>query len=78
VPPDEQATWRAFGADYGFLFQVVDDLLDDDGLAQELGRDETRDLAAQAESTARAKLEQIDADTSVLHDLVDELTARIP
>jgi geranylgeranyl pyrophosphate synthase len=78
VPPDEQAPWRAFGADYGFLFQVVDDILDDDGLAQELGRDQTRDLAAQTESTARAKLEQIDADTSVLHDLVDELTARIP
>lgn len=70
--------WRAFGADYGFLYQVVDDLLDDDGLALELGRDQARELAAQTESTARAKLGQIDADTSVLGELVDELTSRIP
>ena len=31
VPPSAQAPWRAFGADFGFLYQVVDDLLDDDG-----------------------------------------------
>jgi geranylgeranyl diphosphate synthase type II len=76
APAAEQEPWRAFGADYGFLYQVVDDLLDDDGLAQELGREQTRALAAETEDLARARLLELDADTSVLYELVDELAAR--
>jgi geranylgeranyl diphosphate synthase type II len=76
VPEDEQGRWRSFGADYGFLYQAVDDLLDRDGLVRELGEDGTRELAAQTEDSARAHLRGIDADTSVLDLLVDELTAR--
>jgi geranylgeranyl diphosphate synthase, type II len=76
VPEDEQGLWRAFGADYGFLYQVVDDLLDDDGLVLELGVAGTRELAGEAKESARAHLRGIDADTSVLDLLVDELTAR--
>ena len=77
VPPEEQDPWRAFAADYGFLYQVVDDLLDDDGLVQERGAEETSTLAAETERSARAHLAEIDRDTSVLGELVDELTARI-
>jgi geranylgeranyl diphosphate synthase type II len=77
VPEDEQGPWRAFGADYGFLYQVIDDLLDGDGLVKELGVDGTRELEAETEESARARLEGIDADTSVLDRLVDELAARV-
>ena len=76
VPEDEQGVWRAFGADYGFLYQVIDDLLDDDGLVKELGADGTRELAVETEESARGRLAGIDADTSVLDLLVDELAAR--
>ena len=37
VPEAEQAPWRAFAAEFGLLFQVVDDMLDGDGLVAELG-----------------------------------------
>jgi geranylgeranyl diphosphate synthase, type II len=76
VPPERQPPWREFGADYGFLYQVVDDLLDDDGFVRELGRERTRALAAEAEASARARLLELGADTSVLSELVDELVAR--
>jgi geranylgeranyl diphosphate synthase type II len=76
VPRADQELWRAFGTDYGFLYQVVDDLLDDDGLARELGPEGTRALATETEASARARLDAIDADTSVLGELVDELVAR--
>jgi geranylgeranyl pyrophosphate synthase len=77
VPADDQAPWREFGADYGFLYQVVDDLLDDDGLVRELGRERARALAAATEDSARARLLELDVDTSVLGELVDELAARV-
>lgn len=70
--------WRAFAADYGLLYQVVDDLVDGDGLVQERGREATLELAGETEQSARSNLDAIDADTSVLAELVGELTARIP
>jgi geranylgeranyl pyrophosphate synthase len=76
VPAEEQAPWRVFGADYGFLYQAVDDLLDDDGLVKERGRDATLELAAETESRARSGLERLPVDTSVLARLLDELSAR--
>jgi geranylgeranyl diphosphate synthase, type II len=77
VPVDEQEPWRAFGSDFGFLFQAVDDLLDDDGLVRELGRDGARALAAETEASARERLRAIEAKTSALDQLVDELVARV-
>jgi geranylgeranyl pyrophosphate synthase len=76
VPEDDQGLWRAFGAEYGLLYQVIDDLLDEDGLLPELGEAGTRELAAETEGSARGYLGEIDADTSVLDLLVDELAAR--
>jgi geranylgeranyl diphosphate synthase, type II len=78
VPRSEQAPWRAFAAEYGLLYQVVDDLLDADGLVQERGGEATRRLAADTEDRARAALAEIAADTSVVAELVSELGARIP
>jgi geranylgeranyl diphosphate synthase, type II len=76
VPEDDQGPWRAFGADYGSLYQVIDDLLDGDGLVDELGAERTRKLAGETEDSARGRLEVIDANTSVLDELVGELAAR--
>jgi geranylgeranyl diphosphate synthase type II len=77
VPLADQEPWRAFGADYGFLYQLVDDVLDEDGLARELGRESAGALAGETETSARTRLDAIDADTSVLGELVDELMARV-
>jgi geranylgeranyl diphosphate synthase type II len=78
VAAHEQAPWRAFGAVFGLLYQVVDDLLDDDGLVRERGGEATAALAVQTEAQARSRLEEIDAETSVLSALVDQLAARRP
>jgi geranylgeranyl diphosphate synthase type II len=72
----EQAVWRSFGAEIGILFQVVDDILDGDGLASRLPSDEVRRLADGAADRAREQLEGIAADTSVLRELVDAVAFR--
>jgi geranylgeranyl diphosphate synthase, type II len=72
----EQAPWREFAVEYGRLFQIVDDLQDGDGLVEERGPDATLRLAAESEARARSALGAIDADTSVLGQLVNELVAR--
>jgi len=78
IPGAVQRPWREFSSEYGVLYQVVDDLLDEDGLVRERGLEATRELAAETEARARARLEEVEADTSVLAELVDELTARRP
>jgi len=70
--------WREFGADFGSLFQVVDDILDGDGFAAELGVDGARALASETARATRARLPELaDADTSVLDELVGEVVARV-
>ncbi len=76
VPAAAQAPWRAFGEELGPLFQIVDDVLDGDGYAARLGADAARSLAVDAAAWASDRLAAIDADTSVLQLLVDELAAR--
>ena len=76
LPEAAQAPWRAFGAELGPLFQIVDDVLDGDGYAARLGEEEARRLGEQAAARARERLAVIDADTSVLHEIVDVLAVR--
>ena len=76
VPDGEQAPWRAFGAQIGVLFQVIDDILDGDGFAARLAVDEVEHLADDTATAARAQLESIPADTTVLAELVDAMTFR--
>jgi geranylgeranyl diphosphate synthase type II len=76
VPAPEQRPWRAFADELGMLFQVVDDILDGDGFVVTLGVDGARRLADDAAAHARAALEQVDADTSVLAGIVDDLAVR--
>lgn len=76
VPDVDQAAWRVFGGEIGLLFQVVDDILDGDGLASRLRGDEVRRLADDAADRARAELRAVSGDTSVLRELVDAVAFR--
>ena len=76
VPEADQSPWRAFGEELGVLFQAVDDVIDGDGFASQLGEDGARGVAAAAARRAHDRLSAIDADTTVLAELVDELAVR--
>jgi geranylgeranyl diphosphate synthase type II len=76
VPEALQGAWRAWSEELGLLFQVVDDILDDDGFTERVGAEGARELAAEAAGRARARLDAIDADTSVLRELVEGLAVR--
>jgi geranylgeranyl diphosphate synthase, type II len=76
VPEEEQMPWRGFAAEFGLLYQVVDDVLDEDGLAAQLGIERTHELAEEIEARARARLAEIPADTSLLDELVSGLKRR--
>jgi geranylgeranyl diphosphate synthase, type II len=76
VPVSEQGSWRAFGEELGLLFQIVDDILDGDGYVLSQGGDAARRLADDAAERAQARLSEVDADTSVLEEIVDGLKVR--
>jgi len=76
LPEREQGPWRAFADELGPLFQVVDDILDGDGYAASEGPSAARALADAAAARAQARLDEIDADTSVLAGIVAGLAAR--
>jgi geranylgeranyl pyrophosphate synthase len=76
VPEREQGPWRRFAEKVGLLFQLVDDILDEDGYARRYGVEEARRLADEAAEGARAELALVPADTSVLAGLVSGLSAR--
>ena len=76
VPQLEQRPWRAFAAELGLLFQIVDDILDRDGFVLEVGVDRARELADGAAERAQAALSGLAADTSVLREIVDSLASR--
>ena len=76
MPEAEQAPWRAFGAELGLLFQVVDDILDEDGFAERLGTEGARKLADDAATQAHERLDALQADTTVLRGLVKGLAVR--
>jgi geranylgeranyl diphosphate synthase type II len=76
VAPEDQRPWRAFGEELGLLFQAVDDVIDGDGYAMELGDGGAREIAASAARGAHERLGAIGADTTVLAELVDELAVR--
>jgi geranylgeranyl diphosphate synthase type II len=46
IPPEEREPWAAFGKELGLLFQIVDDVLDATGTAEELGKTPGKDEAA--------------------------------
>jgi geranylgeranyl diphosphate synthase type II len=76
MPDRDQKPWREFAEELGMLFQVVDDILDGDGYVLTLGEEGARRLADEAAERARARLAAIDADTSVLEEIVAGLATR--
>ena len=78
VPVSEHAPWRAFAGELGLLFQIVDDLLDGDGYVLEVGEEGARRLADEAAARAQARLDDLDADTDVLAEIVDGLACGRP
>ena len=76
VPEREQGPWRAFADEVGLLFQIVDDILDEDGYLLEHGPEGARALADEAAERAQARLGELAADTSVLAEIVAGLAAR--
>src|SRR6059036_2177836 len=56
VPERDQSPWRAFADEVGLLFQIVDDILDEDGYLLEHGPDGARGLADEAAERAQARL----------------------
>src|SRR6478752_279624 len=73
VPLSEHEPWREFAGELGLLFQIVDDLLDGDGYVLEVGEEGARRLADEAAVRAHARLDDLDADTDVLAEIVDGL-----
>jgi geranylgeranyl diphosphate synthase, type II len=76
VPEAEQRSWRAFADEFGLLYQLVDDILDEDGIVRESGYDRARTQASETEDRARGLLAEISADTSRLDELLSGLIAR--
>jgi geranylgeranyl diphosphate synthase, type II len=76
VPERDQSSWRAFGDELGLLFQIVDDILDEDGYVLSHGEDGARRLADEAATRARERLAEVPADTTTLVDIVDGLATR--
>ena len=76
MPDQDQKPWREFAEELGMLFQVVDDILDGDGYVLTLGEEGARRLADEAAERAGARLAAIDADTSVLEEIVAGLATR--
>ena len=76
VSDGDQAPWRGLGAEVGLLFQIVDDILDGDGLAARLPANGVRHLADSSADRVCAQLEGIHADTSVLREIVDSVAFR--
>ena len=76
IPAGDQEHWREFGAEFGALYQVVDDLLDDDGLVKERRRPTPLEVSAAPQSRAMQKLVPIYAKPTVFAGLVRYLTAR--
>ncbi len=74
----EQGPRRAFGDELSLLFQIADDSSDGDGSAAAEGPERARGRADEAAARARARLDELDADTSVLTELVAGLAARTP
>ena len=77
LPETRQGAWRAFGEELGLLFQVVDDILDEDGFFVSDGPEGARRLADEAALRAHERLDEIAADTSVLGGIVSALAVRV-
>jgi geranylgeranyl diphosphate synthase, type II len=78
---EAQAPYRAFAAELGLLFQIVDDLLDEGSggepsYVNTLGADRARELAIESHRRTTALLSAIDGDTAELAELTELIAHR--
>ena len=71
TPDEERQLWRGFADEVGLLFQIVDDILDATGTADELGKTPGKDEAAG--KVTYVSLHGLDR----AHELADEARARV-
>jgi geranylgeranyl diphosphate synthase, type II len=95
VAEADREPWRSFADEVGLLFQIVDDILDATGTAEELGKTpgkdavagkttyvslhglaRARELADETRSRVEDALARLDADTTVLAQLVATIRER--
>lgn len=81
LEPDDQRPYRAFAAELGILFQIVDDILDDgsDGgqsYVSAVGMERARELRDESHGRARALLSAAPGSTGELAELTDRIAAR--
>ena len=84
VPESERAPWRAFAAELGLLFQIVDDILDATGDVEAgrvtyvslYGVERARELADEARRRVEERLAALAVDTAVLAALVSAIRER--
>lgn len=76
VPEHAHRPWREFADEVGLLFQLVDDILDEDGFVLSHGVEGTRGLADEAAARAHERLAHVEGDASVLREIVSSLAAR--
>ena len=95
VAEAERERWRRFADEVGLLFQIVDDILDATGTAEELGKTpgkdavagkatyvslhglaRARELADETRSRVEGALAGLDADTTMLTELVATIRER--
>jgi geranylgeranyl diphosphate synthase, type II len=76
VPERDRDPWRGFASEFGLLYQVVDDMQDGDGLVAELGSERAHGFALEIEARARAHLDEISAEASLLEELLAGLKQR--
>jgi len=68
--------FQAIGEKLGLAFQIVDDLLDGDGLAEHLGTDTAQEMANRLHTEASTLIEQLPVKTEKLEDLASLLLFR--
>lgn len=73
---DDLRALRAFGADLGLAFQLIDDVLDNDGLTALDGTSRTQEEAAALTRMAIASLDRFGARAEPLRDLAQFLAGR--
>jgi geranylgeranyl diphosphate synthase type II len=79
VPEADQGPWRAFADEVGLLFQIVDDILDATGTAEELGKTPGKDAAAgKVTYVSLYGLERARRIADEARERVDAALARLP
>jgi geranylgeranyl diphosphate synthase type II len=79
IPESEREPWRGFGREVGLLFQIVDDVLDATGTAEELGKTPGKDeVAGKVTYVSLYGLEQARELADQAHARVDERLRELP